>query len=134
MAKKQLSFAEKAAKPKSQKDWKTVKFVKSERSDKTGSWRFNESFIRLATNENLDQALNRMEKEVKELAEEMTSIEDISPIIDNKSEEKIEAKVEEAVEAKVEEGVEAIETDIDEKIDTTVIVEKAEPVQPAKEA
>ena len=128
MAKKQLSFAEKAAKPKSQKDWKTVKFVKSERSDKTGSWRFNESFIRLATNENLDQALNRMEKEVKELAEEMTSIEDISPIIDNKSEE----KVEEVVEAKVEEGVEAIETDVDAKIDTTVIVEKTEPVQPAK--
>ena len=130
MAKKQLSFAEKAAKPKSQKDWKTVKFVKSERSDKTGSWRFNESFIRLATNENLDQALNRMEKEVKELAEEMASIEDTSPIVDNKSEE----KVEEVVEAKVEEGVEAIETDVDAKIDTTVIVEKTEPVKPAKEA
>ncbi|MFC1786242.1 hypothetical protein ACFLZA_02635 [Candidatus Neomarinimicrobiota bacterium] len=48
MAKKQLTFAEKATKQKSQKDWKTVKFVKSERSDKTGSWRFNESFIRLA--------------------------------------------------------------------------------------
>ena len=130
MAKKQLSFAEKAAKQKSQKDWKTVKFVKSERSDKTGSWRFNESFIKLANNENLDQALNRMEKEVKELAEEMASIEDVSPIDDNKSEE----KVEEAVEAKVEEGVEAVETDVDTKIDTAVIVEKAEPVQPAKKA
>ena len=126
MAKKQLSFAEKAAKQKSQKDWKTVKFVKSERSDKTGSWRFNESYIRLATNENLDQALSRMEKEVKELAEEMASIEDVSPIDDNKSEEKVEAKVEE--------GVEAVETDVDTKIDTAVIVEKAEPVQPAKKA
>ena len=126
MAKKQLSFAEKAAKQKSQKEWKTVKFVKSERSDKTGSWRFNESFIRLATNENLDQALSRMEKEIKELAEEMASIEDISPIVDNKSDE----KVEEVVEAKVE----AKETDVDTKIDTAVNVEKAESVQPAKEA
>jgi hypothetical protein len=130
MAKKQLSFAEKAAKQKSQKDWKTVKFVKSERSDKTGSWRFNESFIRLATNENLDQALSRMEKEIKELAEEMTSIEDISPIVDNKSDE----KVEEVVEAKVEEIVEEKETDVDTKIDTAVNVEKAEPVQLAKKA
>ncbi len=130
MAKKQLSFAEKAAKQKSQKDWKTVKFVKSERSDKTGSWRFNESIIRLATNENLDQALSRMEKEIKELAEEMTSIEDVSPIVDNKSDE----KVVEVVEAKVEEIVEAKETDVDTKIDTAVNVEKAESVQPAKEA
>jgi len=130
MAKKQLSFAEKAAKQKSQKDWKTVKFVKSERSDKTGSWRFNESIIRLATNENLDQALSRMEKEIKELAEEMTSIEDISPIVDNKSDE----KVVEVVKAKVEAKVEAKETDVDTKIDTAVKVEKAESVQPAKEA
>jgi hypothetical protein len=130
MAKKQLSFAEKATKQRSQKEWKTVKFVKSERSDKTGSWRFNESFIRLATNENLDQALSRMEKEIKELTEEMTSIEDISPIVDNKSDE----KVEEVVEAKVEEIVEEKETDVDTKIDTAVNVEKAEPVQLAKKA
>jgi len=122
MAKKQLSFAEKAAKQKSQKDWKTVKFVKSERSDKTGSWRFNESFIRLSTNENLDQALNRMEKEVKKLAEEMASIEDTSPIVDNKTEEKVEEVVEEK------------ETDVDTKIDTAINIKKAESVQPAKEA
>ena len=122
MAKKQLSFAEKATKQKSQKDWKTVKFVKSERSDKTGSWRFNENFIRLATNENLDQALNRMEKEVKKLAEEMASIEDTSPIVDNKTEEKVEEVVEEK------------ETDVDTKIDTAINIKKAESVQPAKEA
>ncbi|MFC1565411.1 hypothetical protein ACFL4B_00510 [Candidatus Neomarinimicrobiota bacterium] len=130
MAKKQLSFAEKATKQKSQKDWKTVKFVKSERSDKTGSWRFNESFIRLATNENIDQALTRMEKEVKELAEEMASMEDISPIVDNKSDE----KVVEVLESKVEEIAEAKETDVEKKIDTNVNIEKAESVQPAKEA
>ncbi len=52
MAKKQMSFAEKATRHKSHKDRKTVKYVKSERSEKTGSWRFNESFIQLATNEN----------------------------------------------------------------------------------
>ncbi|MEE8479143.1 MAG: hypothetical protein V3S42_03955, partial [Candidatus Neomarinimicrobiota bacterium] len=92
MAKKQISFAEKAAKHKQHKDWKTIKYVKSERSEKTDSWRFNESFIQLASNENLDQALSRMEQEVKELAEKMTSIEDSTV----KAEDKVEAKVEES--------------------------------------
>ena len=90
MAKKQMSFAEKAAKHKSHKDWKTVKYVKSERSDKTGSWRFNESYIQLASNENLDQALNRMEKEVQDLAKEMATIESTSVEKESKKEVKKE--------------------------------------------
>ncbi len=76
MAKKQMSFAEKAAKHKAHKDWKTIKYVKSERSQKTGNWRFNESYIQLAANENIDQALTRMEKEVKALMAEMATIDD----------------------------------------------------------
>ena len=90
MAKKQMSFAEKASKHKSSKDWKTVKYVKSERSDKTGSWRFNESFIQLASNENLDQALSRMEQEIKDLAKEMATIESTSAEKENKKEVKAE--------------------------------------------
>lgn len=90
MAKKQLSFAEKATKHKTQKDLKTVQYVKSERSDKTGSWRFNEKFIQLASNENIDQALDRMKKEVKALAEEMAYIEDNTSKVDEKPVEKIE--------------------------------------------
>lgn len=122
MAKKQMSFAEKAAKHKSHKDWKTVKYVKSERSEKTGSWRFNESFIQLATNENLDQALNRMENEVKALAKEMASIEESVTKVDVKSEEKTE------------EVLESKGTETEAKIDPVIKTEEKEPEQPAKEA
>ena len=118
MAKKQMSFAEKAASHKSKKDWKTVQYVKSERSEKTGSWRFNESFIQLAANENLDQALARMEQEVKALAEEMASIKENTPKVD----EKLEEKVEEVVEVKETEAETAIKT------------EETEPKQSAKVA
>ena len=122
MAKKQMSFAEKALKHKSHKDWKTVKYVKSERSDKTGSWRFNESFIQLEGNENLDQALNRIEEEVKALAKEMASIEENVP----KSEEKPKKKTEEILETK--------EIEPESKIDPVVKAEEKETEQPAKEA
>ncbi len=122
MAKKQMSFAEKAAKHKSHKDWKTVKYVKSERSTKTGNWRFNENFIQLATNENLDQALTRMEDEVKALAKEMASIEESVP----KAEEKPGEKTEEVLEAK--------EPEVETQIDPVVKAEEKETEQPAKEA
>jgi len=123
MAKKQMSFAEKALKHKSHKDWKTVKYVKSERSDKTGSWRFNESFIQLASNENLDQALNRIEEEVKTLAKEMASIEENVPKVEKKLKEntKEKLKVEETQETKT-------------IIDPVVKSENKEPEQPAKKA
>ena len=105
MAKKQMSFAEKAAKHKN-KDLKTVKYVKSEKSEKSGNWRFNENFIQLAANENLDQALARMEQEVKELAKEMASIEDIS----SEKESKVEEVVEE-VKAETKEKVEEVKAE-----------------------
>ena len=117
-----MSFAEKAAKHKSSKDWKTVKYVKSERSAKTGNWRFNENFIQLAANENLDQALTRMEDEIKALAKEMASIEESVPKVEEKSEE----KADEALEAKVPEA--------EAKIDPVVKAEEKETEQPAKEA
>ena len=44
MAKKQLSFAEKAAKKKD-KGLKSVKFIKSILSEKTGHWRFKEKIV-----------------------------------------------------------------------------------------
>ena len=122
MAKKLMSFAEKAAKHKSHKEWKTVKYVKSERSTKTGNWRFNENFIQLATNENLDQALTRMEDEIKALAKEMASIEENVPKVEKKPEE----KTEEVLETK------EIETDV--KIDPVVKAEEKETEKPAKEA
>ena len=119
MAKKQMSFAEKAAKHKLHKDWKTVKYVKSERSQKTGSWRFNESFIQLATNENLDQALTRMEKEVKALAEEMATIESSSTEKEQKKE--IKSQDAEALDVEITE-----EKKTEEKVEPTAKVEAKE--------
>lgn len=115
MAKKQMSFAEKAAKHKA-RDWKAVKYVKSERSEKTGNWRFNETFVRLAPNENLDQALARMKKEVEEMVQKMASIEDAAhdakestPV---KTEEvKVEEEKTEAIEEKIEDPKAEVENE-----------------------
>ena len=63
MAKKPLSFAEKAAKKKNKTDIKYVKYVGSVRSEKTGQWRFNERMIGLQGGESLDAALKRIDKE-----------------------------------------------------------------------
>ena len=45
MAKKQKSFADKAAGSK-EKESVYVKYVKSVKSEKTGQWRFNEQMVR----------------------------------------------------------------------------------------
>lgn len=71
MVKKQLSFAEKAARSKAGHDWKIVKFIKSVKSEKTRSWRFNENMIRIEGNENLDAALKRLQTEEERLHTEM---------------------------------------------------------------
>ncbi|SVA96972.1 uncharacterized protein METZ01_LOCUS149826, partial [marine metagenome] len=65
MAKKTLSFAEKAAKKKKKSDIKYVKYVGSVRSEKTGQWRFNERMIGLVGGESLDAALKRIDEEKK---------------------------------------------------------------------
>ena len=63
MAKKQTSFADKAAKHRG-KGGEAVyaKYIKSVRSEKTGQWRFNEQMIRLDKGEALDAALKRMDE------------------------------------------------------------------------
>ena len=61
MAKKQKSFADKAAGSKD-KEAVYVKYVKSVKSDKTGQWRFNEQMIRSKKGEQLDVALKRMDE------------------------------------------------------------------------
>ena len=62
MAKKQKSFADKASGKGGDTDAVMVKYVKSIKSEKTGSWRFNEQMIKLRGGENLDAALKRMEE------------------------------------------------------------------------
>jgi len=61
MAKKQKSFADKAAGSK-EKEAVYVKYVKSVKSEKTGQWRFNEQIVRSKKGEQLDVALKRMDE------------------------------------------------------------------------
>ena len=61
MAKKQKSFADKAAGGK-KTDSVYVKYVKSVQSEKTGRWRFNEQMVRMDKGEQLDAALKRMDE------------------------------------------------------------------------
>jgi len=61
MAKKQKSFADKAA-GNSSGDSVYVKYVKSVQSEDTGRWRFNEQMVRMNKGENLDSALKRMDE------------------------------------------------------------------------
>ena len=61
MAKKQKSFADKAAGSK-EKESVYVKYVKSVKSEKTGQWRFNEQMVRSKKGEQLDVALKRMDE------------------------------------------------------------------------
>jgi len=61
MAKKQKSFADKAAGTK-EKEAVYVKYVKSVKSEKTGQWRFNEQMVRSKKGEQLDVALKRMDE------------------------------------------------------------------------
>jgi small nuclear ribonucleoprotein (snRNP)-like protein len=61
MAKKQKSFADKAAGSASG-DSVYVKYVKSVQSEETGRWRFNEQIVRMNKGEQLDAALKRMDE------------------------------------------------------------------------
>ena len=78
MAKKQLTFAEKAAKKK-KKGLKSVKFIKSFRSEKTGHWRFKEMIVNLFGGETIDAALKRKEQEALALDFEMP-VEEKEPV------------------------------------------------------
>ena len=79
MAKKQ-SFAEKAAKKK-KKDLSTyVKYIKSVKSEKTGHWRFNEQMIQVKEGENLDGALERMDKVAQVLDIKMPVVESAADV------------------------------------------------------
>ncbi len=61
MAKKQKSFADKAA-GSGDKDAVYVKYVNSVRSKKTGHWRFNEQMVKTKKGESLDVALKRLDE------------------------------------------------------------------------
>ena len=81
MAKKQKSFADKAA-GNSSGDSVYVKYVKSVQSEDTGRWRFNEQIVRMNKGEQLDAALKRMDEAANlvdiDLSEFVSSVEEKS--------------------------------------------------------
>ena len=79
MAKKQKSFADKAA-GNASGDSVYVKYVKSVQSEETGRWRFNEQIVRMNKGEQLDAALKRMDEAANlvdiDLSEFVSSVEE----------------------------------------------------------
>ena len=119
MAKKTLSFAEKAAKKKNKSDIKYVKYVGSVRSEKTGQWRFNERMIGLEGGESLDAALKRIDEEKKLLNIELPDPDQVESATIEEAGESVEviegvatkesSKTAEAEEVVIDEGEETIE-------------------------
>ena len=89
MAKKQ-TFTSKLSKQGS--NFKYVKHIKSVKSEDTGHIKFLENMVRLEENENLDQALKRMEEESKQVLSFGEVLEEAS----TEEQPKEEAPVEEA--------------------------------------
>ena len=118
MAKKQKSFADKAA-GNTSGDSVYVKYVKSVQSEETGRWRFNEQMIRMNKGEQLDAALKRMD-EVANLVDIDLSEFDESEKVD--TEVSSEHQSEETV---VSDNNEAID---DQELQPNVEVEDKEPV------
>jgi len=75
MAKKQ-TFTSKLSKQDS--NFKYVKHIKSVMSEDTGHIKFLENMVRLEENENLDQALKRMEEESKQVLSFGEVLEEVS--------------------------------------------------------
>src|SRR6056300_936819 len=118
MAKKQ-TFESKLSKKSS--NFKYVKHIKSVVSEDSGFIKFLDNMVRLEENENIDQALKRMEEESKQVLSFGESIEE-APAEEVKEDVPVEESKEEAPAEEVKEDVP---------------VEEAEPAtedQPAEEA
>jgi len=89
MAKKQKSFADKAA-GNASGDSVYVKYVKSVQSEDTGRWRFNEQMVRMNKGEQLDAALKRMDEAANlvdiDLSEFVSSVESDSEEVQSQPE------------------------------------------------
>ncbi len=125
MAKKQ-TFTSKLSKKGS--DFKYVKHIKSVTSEDTGHIKFLENMVRLEENENLDQALKRMEEESKQVLSFGETLEE-APVEEAPAEEesKDEAPAEESTEEPAEEPKE--EAPVEEKT-----AEEAKPATEDKSA
>jgi len=123
MAKKQKSFADKAAGSTSS-DSVYVKYVKSVQSEDTGRWRFNEQMVRMNKGEQLDAALKRMDEAANlvdiDLSEFVISAEADSDLGQDKVSKSTDDSVsEDAVDAAAEVEKEAVAPDnIESSVDS----------------
>ena len=134
MAKKQTSFADKAAKLGKEAEAVYVKYVKSVKSEKTGQYRFNEQMVRTSKSESIDAALKRISD-----AKNLRDI-DLSEFVNQSNQENVSDSDLTQAEAVSDDSLESEsheETTIDEKIENniiekSVIAEDIEAVQTGK--
>ncbi len=113
MAKKQLSFAEKAKTKKTGKELTYVKLVRSVKSKSGDSWRFNEQILGMSKGENIDSALKRLDDQEKLIHAVMPQIKR-----ENASEETVDKEVADPSAKSGEQEKE--ETTVDAKAETDV--------------
>ncbi len=122
MAKKQTSFADKAAKHRG-KGGEAVyaKYVKSVRSEKTGQWRFNEQMIRMDKGEALDAALKRMDEAANLVDIDLSQFAADADAIETESvEPDVSATTEDIASSEEEQSEKVLVKDADEKAEVMI--------------
>jgi len=122
MAKKQTSFADKAAKHRG-KGGEAVyaKYVKSVRSEKTGQWRFNEQMIRMDKGEALDAALKRMDEAANLVDIDLSQFAADAAAIETESvEPDLSATTEDIASSEEEQSEKVLVKDADEKAEVMI--------------
>ena len=138
MAKKQTSFADKAAKHRGKGgDAVYAKYIKSVRSEKTGQWRFNEKMIRMDKGEALDAALKRMDEAANLVDIDLSQFAEDAEVIETESvEPDVSPTTEDIASSEGEQSEKVLVKDADEKTEvmTAETVEDGETEAAAEES
>ena len=138
MAKKQTSFADKAAKHRGKGgDAVYAKYIKSVRSEKTGQWRFNEKMIRMDKGEALDAALKRMDEAANLVDIDLSQFAADADVIETESvEPDVSPTTEDIASSEGEQSEKVLVKDADEKAEvmTAETVEDGETEAAAEES
>ena len=138
MAKKQTSFADKAAKHRGKGgDAVYAKYIKSVRSEKTGQWRFNEKMIRMDKGEALDAALKRMDEAANLVDIDLSQFAADADVIETESvEPDVSPATEDIASSEGEQSEKVLVKDADEKTEvmTAETVEDGETEAAAEES
>ena len=138
MAKKQTSFADKAAKHRGKGgDAVYAKYIKSVRSEKTGQWRFNEKMIRMDKGEALDAALKRMDEAANLVDIDLSQFAADADVIETESvEPDVSPATEDIASSEGEQSEKVLVKDADEKAEVMIVetVEDGETEAAAEES